>query len=191
MSDGLSQVLLLCYGNPGRLDDGLGPTAGEILEREDLPGVTVDVDYQLTVEHAAAASECDVVIFVDAAVDGREPFFFRPVEPQLSVGFSSHGVEPDVVLGLAGHLMGSMPQGYALGIRGYDFDDFGEALSPRAADNLTAALHFLVAVVKERGFQEAVTAVDGATADGGAVAPATANGGSPCEGEMRCETGNT
>jgi len=166
MSDGLSQVLLLCYGNPGRLDDGLGPTAGEILEQEGLPGVTVDVDYQLTVEHAAAAAASDVVVFVDAAVHGREPFFFRPVTPQLSVGFSSHGVEPDVVLGLAGQLMGSLPQGYALGIRGYDFDDFGEALSPRAADNLTAALHFLVPVVRERSFQEAAAVADGAMADG-------------------------
>ena len=181
MSDGLSQVLLLCYGNPGRLDDGLGPTAGEILEQEDLPGVTVDIDYQLTVEHATAAAECDVVIFVDAAVHGREPFFFRPVVPQLSLGFTSHSVEPDVVLGLAGELMGSMPKGYALGIRGYDFDDFGETLSPRATDNLSAALQFLVAVVKERGFQEAAAAVDRATADGGPS----------CEGEMRCETEST
>ena len=55
MRDGLNRVeaetrvLLLCYGNPGRLDDGLGPAFGEVLERESLPGVTVDLDYQLTV----------------------------------------------------------------------------------------------------------------------------------------------
>lgn len=181
MSEQLSRVLLLCYGNPGRLDDGLGPAAGEILEQEDLPGATVDIDYQLTVEHAAAAAECDVVIFVDAAVQGREPFFFHRVVPQLAVGFSSHGLEPDAVLGLSGELMGSMPQGYALGIRGYDFDDFGETLSPRATDNLTKALQFLVAVVKERGFQEAAAVAD----------RATEAGGSPREGEMRCETGST
>jgi DNA-binding response OmpR family regulator len=45
-----NRVLVIGYGNPGRLDDGLGPALAETLQRLDLPGVTVDADYQLTAE---------------------------------------------------------------------------------------------------------------------------------------------
>ena len=36
-------MLLLGYGNPGRLDDGLGPALAAQVERLALPGVTVRV----------------------------------------------------------------------------------------------------------------------------------------------------
>ena len=178
---GLTRVLLLCYGNPGRLDDGLGPAFGDVLERESLPGVTVDVDYQLTVEDAALAAEHDAVVFVDAAVRGREPFFFRPVEPVPGLGFSSHGAEPEAILALAEQLTGRVPEGYALGIRGYQFNEFGESLSPGALDNLAAALQFLLPVLKNRAFREAAAALEGSSSGGQA----------PCDGERKCETEST
>ena len=175
---GPARVLLLCYGNPGRLDDGLGPAIGDVLEREGLPGVTVDIDYQLTVEDAALAAEHDTVVFVDAAVRGREPFFFHSIEPVLGLGFSSHGVEPEAVLALAGELTGRVPEGYALGIRGYQFNEFGETLSSGALDNLAAALQFLLPVLKNRTFREAAAALEGSSS-GDQV---------PCDGERKCET---
>ena len=149
------RVLVLCYGNPGRLDDGLGPALGEILEREGLPGITVDIDYQLTVEDAAVAAEHSVVVFADAAVRGAEPFFFHAVAPKAGLGFSSHGAEPEAILALAADLTGTAPEGYALGIRGYEFDDFGETLSPGAVENLSAALQFMLPVLLRRSFREA------------------------------------
>ena len=155
------RVLVLCYGNPGRLDDGLGPALGEILEREGLPGITVDIDYQLTVEDAATAAEHGVVVFADAAVCGSEPFFFHAVAPKAGLGFSSHGAEPEAILALAADLSGTAPEGYALGIRGYDFDEFGEALSPGATQNLSAALQFILPVLVAGSFREAATGVEG------------------------------
>ena len=49
------KVLLIGYGNPGRLDDGLGPALAAAVEKLAIPGVTVDADYQLNVEDAAAS----------------------------------------------------------------------------------------------------------------------------------------
>ncbi len=143
-------VLLLCYGNPARLDDGLGPAFGAAVEKLALPGVAVDTDYQLAVEDATTAAGHHTVIFVDAAVAGEEPFFFRPVRPQTALSFSSHSLEPGQVLALAQDLFGRAPKGYALGIRGYAFNDFGEQISPAAQVNLEAALQFLVRAL-ERG----------------------------------------
>ncbi|MCD6303933.1 MAG: hypothetical protein J7M21_03105, partial [Planctomycetes bacterium] len=120
-----------------------------------LPGVTVDADYQLTVEDSAAAAEHDVVIFADAARVGPEPLSFRRVEPVASLGFSSHGCRPPAVLALARDLFGASPAGYILGIRGYEFDRFGETLSDAARANLAAAETFLVELLKTRSFASA------------------------------------
>jgi hydrogenase maturation protease len=150
----LQRVLVLGYGNPGRLDDGLGPALAAALENDNLPGVTVDSDYQLTVEDADIAARHEIVIFADAAVAGSEPFYFRRIQPLDELGFSSHSVEPAGVLALAGKLFNATPQGFALGIRGYRFNEFGEALSPQAQANLSAALEFLRRALRTGTFEE-------------------------------------
>ena len=60
------RILLIGYGNPGRADDGLGPALADRIEALDLPGLTVESDYQLSIEHAALAAGHDIVIFADA-----------------------------------------------------------------------------------------------------------------------------
>lgn len=160
------QVLLLCYGNPGRLDDGLGAAFAEALEGSALPGVTVEADYQLTVEDATSIAEHPVVIFVDAAVRGNEPFFCRSVEPKPTISFSSHSVEPENLLALAQKMFGAQSQAYALGIRGYQFDDFGESLSPKAQENLAAAIQFLVPVLRRSNAIEITAALDALNVQG-------------------------
>jgi hydrogenase maturation protease len=136
-------ILLIGFGNPGRLDDGLGPALAAEAERWSLPGLTVDADYQLTVEDAADIARHDVVIFADASVNGQEPFYVEHVTPRQSEGFSTHSVEPDALMDLAQRLFGATTRGYILGIRGYDFNEFGEGLSAKAQDNLRAASEFL------------------------------------------------
>jgi len=153
MTDG-GDVLVIGYGNPGRLDDGLGPALAAELERLQLPGVDVEANYQLTVEDAAAIAAHEVVVFADAAAAGDEPFTFRPVQPRADLGFSTHGVEAPAVLGLAHDLFSASTRGYILGIRGYEFDEFGERLSPPARANLAAAIEFLLPVLRRRTFEE-------------------------------------
>lgn len=145
------RILVIGYGNPGRLDDGLGPALAEALESLELPGLTVEAEYQLTVEDAALVAEHDVVVFADAAVDGPEPFEFRSVEPVAGAGFTSHSVEPAGVLALARELFGARTAGYVLGIRGYEFDEFGERLSAGARANLEAATRFLERLIWHGG----------------------------------------
>jgi hydrogenase maturation protease len=154
-------VLLIGYGNPGRCDDGLGPALAEAVERLHLPGVTVEADYQLTVEDAAAAAAHRYVVFADASVGGGEPFFFRVVHPAGGTSFSTHSVEPEAVLALARDLFQADTRGYALGIRGYHFHEFGETLSDEARGNLAAALRFIVPVLTERAFDSVAGTAEG------------------------------
>ena len=170
-------VLLIGYGNPGRLDDGLGPALADALEGQALPGVSVAVDYQLTVEDAEAISRHDVVIFADAAVAGTEPFYFRRVVANDDgPGFSTHSLSPASVLGLAHRLFGARTQGYVLGIRGYEFNEFGERLSERAQANLAAALDFVQQALQTGRFTE-VGAEPDKSSD---VADAGSNGDKRC-----------
>jgi len=137
-------VLVIGYGNPGRLDDALGPALAAAIEAAGLAGVSVESDYQLTVEDACLLAEHDVVIFADADVAAAPPFYFeRIVGDPARTGFSSHSVSPQALLSLAEDLFGAAPRAFVLGIRGYEFDEFGERLSDGARANLAAAAEFL------------------------------------------------
>ncbi len=142
-------ILLLAFGNPGRLDDGLGPALGARIEALDLEDVTVSINYQLVVEDADRIARCATVIFIDAAVEGPDPFTFARVDPDPHSHCMSHVLEPPALLHLARALYGAAPEAYVLAIRGHDFDAFGEYLSTRAASNLRAAIAFLVPKLRD------------------------------------------
>jgi hydrogenase maturation protease len=148
------RILLIGYGNPGRLDDGLGAGLASKLEKIALPNVTVDIDYQLSVEHAELIARHDVVIFADAAVAGPEPFGWSRLAPTDDVSFSSHSVSPAAVLGLAHRLFDARTRGYVLGIRGYLFNNFEEALSAGAQENLIAAVAFVEQMIRDNALDE-------------------------------------
>ena len=146
--DDVPRILVIGYGNPGRLDDGLGPGLAAEVERLDIPGVDVDSDYQLNVEHALDASRHDIVIFADADSRGEEAFSFHEIRPARDSSFTTHDVAPEQVLGLAHTLFGGMARGFVLGIRGYEFNELGERLTPRAGQNLASALAFLAQLLQ-------------------------------------------
>lgn len=139
------RALLIGYGNPGRGDDALGPAFAEAIQALGVPGLKVEVDFQLNVEDAWAMKGYDLAIFADAAVKGAEPFFWREVQPADPAGFSSHAASPEGVLALARRLFDAKVRGFVLGIRGYEFDEFGAPLTPRARENLRQAIAFLSA----------------------------------------------
>lgn len=142
------RVLVIGYGNPARGDDGLGPALADRIERLALPGVTVDADYQLSIEHAALAAGHDVVVFADATACGDAPFTFAPLAPTCEESFSTHAVTPGQVLGLAGSCFGAAPRGYVLAIRGHALDEFTEGLTGEARAGLEAALGHLAAFIE-------------------------------------------
>lgn len=138
-------TLVLGWGNPGRQDDGLGPALIAELASAAPPGVTLAADYQLQVEDAADVARHARVIFVDADRSaGVEPFWIRRLVPAPgSPGFTTHDLTPDQVLALSRNLFGRQPEAWLLGIRGHDFDEFGEGLSGPARANLACAAAFL------------------------------------------------
>lgn len=155
MSRDDADILLIGYGNPGRLDDGLGPAFATAVEALGLPGVAVEADYQLSVEDAAELAGPRVVVFADADATGPEPFSVRRIQPgAVTLSFSSHSVEPGAVLALARQLFGAEPEAWLLGIRGCAFDAFGEQLSEGAKANLDAAVRWFEAAARGGTFQE-------------------------------------
>jgi hydrogenase maturation protease len=149
------RILILGYGNPGRRDDGLGPAAAEAIEAFSLCGVRTSANYQLMIEDACDAAESDVVIFIDAAKSGPEPYSVSPVQPAMNVSaFASHVVAPELVLGLSGRVYGHLPRALLVGIRGYAFE-FEEGLSARAQANLARALvHIRNVLIGRRAVME-------------------------------------
>ncbi|MBT3275557.1 MAG: hydrogenase maturation protease [Spirochaetales bacterium] len=152
MSDG--GILVIGYGNPAREDDGIGPALADIIEEADIPGVNVDIDYQLSVEHAADIARHDIVVFADASVNADEPYDVQRVEPKRTESFSSHSVSPEQALGLAEELFDSKTKGFMLGVRGYSFEMFKETMTEEAAGNLQAAADSLIEALKDRNIEE-------------------------------------
>jgi hydrogenase maturation protease len=138
-----ARVLVLGYGNPAREDDAIGPAVADRIAALGLDGVDVESDYQLTVEDAAAVAEHDAVVFVDASVDGPEPFSWRHVEAAEADTFSTHGLTAARVMGLARELFGARAPAYLLGVRGYSFRMFCEEMTAGAARNARRAVRFL------------------------------------------------
>lgn len=156
-----TRVLVYGYGNPGRRDDGLGPALVRDLSAGGLGvSVTLETGYQLQIEDAALVAEHDVVVFADADRAGREPFALCRIEPRHAAAFTTHAVAPEAVLALAHEHFGGRTTGFVLGIRGYDFEDFGEALSPDARRNLAAAVDYMDRALRDGTFagEAAVTA---------------------------------
>jgi hydrogenase maturation protease len=142
MSEPPPRILVIGYGNPGRRDDGLGPALAARLQALNLPGVTVENDYQLSIEHAEVVARYDVVVFADAARDvpGDGPFYLSPLTPAPDARSFSHSLSPQAVLELAAQCFGARPRGWLLGIRPADLDSFGEGISPQGQENLSSAL---------------------------------------------------
>jgi hydrogenase maturation protease len=137
-----ARILVLGYGNPGRQDDGLGPALAIAIERLALPNVTAHENYQLVIEDALDVAEHDVVWFVDASKAGPTPYFVSDLSPSPSIAFTSHAVEPEVILAIARAYFGGAPRAFLLGIRGYAFE-FVEELTSGARNNLDSAFAML------------------------------------------------
>jgi len=141
-------ILVIGYGNPGRQDDGLGPGIVAELERQAPPQVTLDADYQLSIEMAVDLADAERVIFVDAAREGPEPFLVKRLTAARAVHFSSHILGPETVLGICEESYGRVPEAVLVGVRGYSFE-FEEGLSEQARDNQRFALSFINTLIEE------------------------------------------
>jgi len=140
----MTKILLIGFGNPGRQDDGLGTSVVERIEKKKLQDIDVEVAYQLNVEHAYDLIEYERVIFIDAGQKTPEPFEFYPVTMEAnSISFSTHSVSPQTILYLAKELFKKEIEAHVLVIRGYEFDEIREGLTPMAEENAQKTEEFL------------------------------------------------
>jgi len=147
------KTLLYGYGNPGRMDDGLGncfvDELQQWIEQQGIENIHTDSNYQLNIEDAEKISSYDRVIFVDASKEDIENFSFTKVDAgKARVEFTMHAVSPAYVLYLCEDLFQKRPETYLLHIKGFEWD-FKEVLTPGAQKNKKAALAFLQKQIKQ------------------------------------------
>jgi hydrogenase maturation protease len=159
------QTIIIGYGNPGRQDDGLGPSfikklteqlskqRPELLSQQqpkkDQFQIHLQSSYQLTVEDAYDIVEYDQVIFVDASLNAQAPFSFTKIANTNDSGLGSHSLTPNAVIRLCETLYDKTPKAFILAIKGYEFDQFDEHLSSQAKTNMLVAVQFLIPLLSE------------------------------------------
>ena len=157
-TSGTAPVLVLACGNPSRGDDGIGPFIAEALEAAHIPGVGVELDYQLNLEDALAMEGRKRVVFVDASYNAPAPFHWHAITPEKSASFTSHALAPAALLALARDCFANSPEAWVLAVRGYAFD-LGEGLSTQGQSNAQTALSFLLRTLER--WQAATVAAGG------------------------------
>jgi hydrogenase maturation protease len=117
MSEPTGRTLVACLGNIFLSDDGFGVEVARRLARQPLPGGVRVTDYGIRGMHLAydLAEGFDTTILVDTAQRGDAPGTVYLIEPEPQPGqgdaasmtlFNAHGMQPDLVLSLAGSLGG-------------------------------------------------------------------------------------
>lgn len=112
------KTLLIGIGNYGRADDALGwkflDEFSDLQDRYDF-----EYRYQLQIEDAELVSKYEKVIFVDASHQPLENgFSFYTCSPAPTSAFTTHQLNPETVLWLAGELFDYPPKGYVMAIGG-------------------------------------------------------------------------
>jgi hydrogenase maturation protease len=163
-------ILIIGYGNLSRRDDGvayhiverLGARLGRGAEQTALvsvpsfeteaelaEGLCVILTHQLAPELAESLAECDLVVFVDAHVEGAgwAPVHWQEVTPAYQSSLVGHHLKPASVVALTESLYGHSPRAYVLSVLGTDFD-FGEGLSAGTSERADLAVERLLALVR-------------------------------------------
>ncbi|NEQ47882.1 MAG: hydrogenase maturation protease [Leptolyngbya sp. SIOISBB] len=145
------QTLVIGYGNTLRGDDGVGYLAAEQVADWNLLDVTAIACHQLTPELAAALTECDRVIFIDATLPGTETAVqVRSLQPATVASLDAHRSDPAELLQLTAQLYGSSPPAFHLLLPTAEMG-FTEDLSAIAQTGLEAALQKVRALLKGEG----------------------------------------
>ncbi len=144
------KILIYGFGNPGRMDDGLGNAFTDKVEEwarvQSHTTIVCDSNYQLNVEDALEISTYDIVVFADATVEEHvESFRLDPLDPeQDTVKYTLHAASPGYILELCNELYGKFPETWLMRMKGYEWD-FKEGMTSEALKNLELAFnHFIV-----------------------------------------------
>lgn len=135
------KTLLIGIGNSGRSDDGLGWNFVDMFATHN-DAFDIEYRYQLQVEDAELLSQYERIIFVDASHELKENgFSFYDCLPKNTSSFTTHKLEPEMVLWLAVHLYGKQPKAHVLAITGVHWE-LQLGLSEEAIANCNKAVAF-------------------------------------------------
>ncbi len=137
-------IYVIGYGNRNRQDDCLGPELAAMLKKGSISGVTAVEKHQLSIDDAydIAMFKPDVVIFIDASINGEEPFSIYPVYAHNKINFSIPLFSPEMLLFICSDFFDTDVKGYMVGIRGYEWG-FNSEISPGAVKNLDMTFNSL------------------------------------------------
>ena len=150
----MKKTLIYGYGNPGRMDDGIGKRFVDLIDNwiaeEKVENIFTDCNYQLNIEDASIISEYDAVVFVDASiVEDVENFRLEKVEPNdATMEFTMHAVSTAFVVDLCRKMYNKVPAAWVLHVRAYEFE-FSEEMTPKAVENMLNAFAFLKDFLKK------------------------------------------
>jgi hydrogenase maturation protease len=145
-------TLIYAYGNPGRMDDGLGSELVNALEKwvreNHKENIEFDCNYQLNIEDAYEISTKDLVIFVDASKEDIQDFVLTKVDENSKMSFTSHEASPGYIYYLSKKLFDRSPETFLLHIKGYKWD-FKQGLSNGAKHNLHKTIAYMKIILTE------------------------------------------
>jgi len=140
MRCGVTEILIIGYGNELRGDDGIGPRVTEAIAAANHPGVRVRAVCQLVPELAMELAEARMAIFVDAIADpDRITVELAPVGAEGITNWCTHTADPRTLLALARSVYGRAPEAWWLMVPGLNFD-LGEGLSSVAEEGVRQAV---------------------------------------------------
>jgi hydrogenase maturation protease len=161
------RTLVACLGNIFLSDDGFGVEVARRLARYELPDGVRVTDYGIRGMHLAydLAEGFDRTILVDATQRGGEPGTVYLIEPEpapapapdaIPAGMSllnAHGMQPDLVLSLAGTLGADAGQVLVVGCEPATLDE-GIGLSAPVAAAVDDAVRMVTRLVLANGTPE-------------------------------------
>ncbi len=136
-------LIVFCWGNESRGDDGIGPLFARRLARLDKPELVVIEDHQLNIEHIMDFDGMTPLLFVDASVAIRDGYRLSRIAASNDGNFSTHAISPEALLNVYRESTGNaLPDAFLLHVSGARFG-LGDALSPTAMVAADAAWEFL------------------------------------------------
>lgn len=135
-----ASLIIFCWGNASRGDDGIGPLLAQRLREQDIDGLVVVEDHQLNIEHVMDFDGTTPVLFVDASVAIERGCRLERIEPSEDGNFSTHAISPRALLNVYRQTTGlAPPPAFLLHVAGRDFA-LGTGLSDTAQDAVNSAL---------------------------------------------------
>ena len=135
--------LIIGYGNPLRRDDGVGWAVIEALQQVGLPDATCLAVHQLTPELSETMSLADMVILIDASVEGEAgDIKITPVIAHADTPAMTHHVSPQGLLAMTNWLYDMLPFTVLITITGTDFG-VGEGLSDVVKEKANLLVRFM------------------------------------------------